>query len=401
MSNSDWPGTLVLLNDVKKTINDSNDALSLKMNSTVGTPEEKPLDEVIDGCVAGYSEHLNGFLPNTQIYTKNLVVIPSGTEYVSTTKNGSDVIGSFTIPSDYETVKAKFVMSLKADSTSKPVGLFILNHSTSTPYTTLISNSILADTGNKTTTYTEYTLETVLNAGETYYIHLAKNSTSIYCNSFKVEYEDLVEQPFLTNTTQLFAPGLSMTAVVGSFSIADEFDKLLHALKMSYRMFFANSESSPYIKIYVSKKYPSSVYVSAIGADAETIVNSGWIGQIASYQRWYNMEYVLNLGNIEAGTYYVHVATGNYTKVANVIIDAEKIVSKAYSSVKSIQRGYILIAANATVNIDISNVIPEKCTININATNMGVSRSIIFNKLTLTDLSGAQNKVFWEVVENT
>lgn len=78
MSNSDWPGTLVLLNDVKKTVNDSNDALGLKMNSTIGTPAEKTLDKLFDSEIATIFEGLK---------------IPKFTKAVIAS-------GSFTIPKD-------------------------------------------------------------------------------------------------------------------------------------------------------------------------------------------------------------------------------------------------------------------------------------------------------------
>jgi hypothetical protein len=211
-----------------------------------------------------------------------------------------------------------------------------------------------------------------------------------------VNYDSNFELIFVNDSTT-YNPGQTLSAVIGFFDKADD---LLYGIDLLIRFLCTSSESSPSFKLYLSKAYSTSVYDSTLSASASTVFASGWVAGTTSYLKWFDKELSVTLDSLETGRYYIHVITSN-ANVGQVCCFGTVSVSSAYESVKKIQRGYVALAANVSASIDVYPVIPEKTEIIINSTSGAVTESLLYNKLTLTDVSGIANKVSWQLKENT
>ncbi len=409
-----------LVNQVSGKIGVSGDAtgdtvfgkFNTTLNSTIGTPGEAPLNELISSEIQNNTtKRLRAlFAPFSEKTIATSVVIDN-TEYLiqGTT---SQVIGSFTFSSDKNIRTVTMSASLKGSSSGYAYLYVTEEYSSPTLYSTLY---LYADfsMGFAGSGYTDFLASNCgLKNGVTYYIHLvsSNSSTVAYCNNFSytadtTSYDDKVvlNEQKSSNST--------LSTVLGSFSFS-EFDKNLPVYaKMILNLSHGRSGVVSFY-IIVSKQYSTSTTYNNLNADTTKVYHT-----LFSLDGTYNNKYktVTETEAFEVlepnETYYVHLYSSSYTTYCNAVSVVFEKEFAPLSAVKSIQRGYVTISSTANTTITLAFVIPEKCSVNLSG---GVSSSSSTNpagayvvSLTSTTLtlatsagsSGSNVVCSWEVKE--
>lgn len=411
MSNGNWAESLVVLNDIKKTVTDSNNDLSSKMNSTIGTAEEKPLDKIVLDVVDQKTSRIKAVTSHLQLdYTENICVFPSGT-----VKTGgfpkSIIIGTFSIDSDLEYVMAKMEFKFKSASDYRLNGLFVTpNISAPMPITDLYKQSIISHVGriDPDLGYTNVTLTSAIKTKTTYYIHLGSDGTNniAYCDGFDV-YWDKNNKYFLLDNYQTvysynYSNDNSISKIVGSFIIPEEcrladFCNLL----FKYQITGSDGNGSPKVIFFISKQYSTPQTFATLTADSTNAAATDWVygnNYGASLQK----ETSIATDNNEDGyVYYVHIFTSS-AYIADIHIVGLGVIGALHPSVDKVSRGISETDEYGKVTIDIPISCPSRCKIDLSVKSSDLYAyvsSITADGFTIKCTTANSVDVIWQVTE--
>ncbi len=360
------------------------------LNSTIGTADAAPLNEVIEQSTYNLLYHTRSVRP-TQPFEVKTILSTSQTQINGSTT--STVVGSFVYNGDDDYAIGEVEALLMASSDDYGDLYITSAYSTATTVANLNASKVayLRVYGNYQRLGT-----TMIKAqkGVTYYVHIGSSDGYGYCYSCEVKFSKAFCGKQMVNSA--ISKTNTVPQLIGSFS----FSEISSGVDI-YANIVGNLKSSDYnynaeIIITTGSTYNAAQIVASLS-------NQYFVGS-SQFSTWYQY-FSKRVKFDNHTTYYVYFKSGlsnsNYPAYCDDLWIEYSPIYAASSQILGVQKGYASVTASTTLSIPIDVVNPEKCSVDIFlATSNSLAFELSNETLSIKDTSGAINKMYWQITEH-